>query len=160
MRCTGRPAIDCPTGAVVVLTGVTDYVSDGEFVARLSNGHPLLGEITGSGCMVGTSVATFCGGASMDAESKRQPDASDDARLARGDIFVAAIAGYVFRSPSTSHLPSFHLPGGTADAAFASVLTLRDGFLECLPSPSPRNSLRRGLMSSEVGRSYLRSLTS
>lgn len=80
-------------GAIIVLTGVTDYVSDGTTVVRLSNGHSLLGEITGSGCMVGTSVATFCGGASMAEASKRAPDAQEDAKLVRGDMFVAAIGG-------------------------------------------------------------------
>ncbi|KAI0779860.1 Hydroxyethylthiazole kinase [Fomes fomentarius] len=79
--------------AIIVLTGVTDYVSDGTTVVRLSNGHSLLGEITGSGCMVGTSVATFCGGAAMAEASKRAPDAQEDAKLARGDMFVAAIGG-------------------------------------------------------------------
>jgi thiamine-phosphate diphosphorylase/hydroxyethylthiazole kinase len=43
------------------MTGVHDYITDGRTVLKLSNGHPLLGDITGSGCMVGTAVATFCG---------------------------------------------------------------------------------------------------
>ena len=81
------------TGAIVVLTGVTDYVSDGTTVVRLSNGHPLLGEITGSGCMVGTAVATFCGGVCLAEASKRAADAQEDAKLARGDMLVAAVGG-------------------------------------------------------------------
>ncbi|KAI0633418.1 Hydroxyethylthiazole kinase [Trametes polyzona] len=79
--------------AIIVLTGVTDYVSDGRTVVRLSNGHPLLGKITGSGCMVGTAVATFCGGASMAAASTRSADAPEDAQLVRGDMLVAAVGG-------------------------------------------------------------------
>ncbi|RPD78212.1 Hydroxyethylthiazole kinase [Lentinus tigrinus ALCF2SS1-7] len=79
--------------AIIVLTGVTDYVSDGTTVVRLSNGHPLLGEITGSGCMVGTAVATFCAGASMAEASKRAPEAPEDAKLVRGDMLVAAVGG-------------------------------------------------------------------
>ncbi|EKM54330.1 uncharacterized protein PHACADRAFT_123292 [Phanerochaete carnosa HHB-10118-sp] len=78
---------------IVVLTGVTDWVSDGHAVARLSNGHALLGEITGSGCMVGTAVATFCAGASTAAAAGRAADAEDDGMLVRGDMFVAAIGG-------------------------------------------------------------------
>lgn len=79
---------------IVVLTGVTDWVSDGHAVARLSNGHALLGEITGSGCMVGTAVATFCAGASMAANAARGAGApADDGMLVRGDMFVAAIGG-------------------------------------------------------------------
>ncbi|PIL34226.1 hypothetical protein GSI_03937 [Ganoderma sinense ZZ0214-1] len=79
--------------SIVVLTGVTDYVSDGTTVVRLSNGHPLLGEITGSGCMVGTSVATFCAGASMAEAVNRPSNAAEDAKLVRGDMLVAAIGG-------------------------------------------------------------------
>ena len=86
------------TGSIVVLTGVTDYISDGERVARLSNGHPFLGEITGSGCMVGTAVATFCAGASMAAAAARDAYAdgkaeAEDGRLVRGDMLVAAVGG-------------------------------------------------------------------
>jgi thiamine-phosphate diphosphorylase/hydroxyethylthiazole kinase len=47
------------------MTGVSDYITDGHTVIKLSNGHPLLGDITGSGCMVGTAVATFCGADSI-----------------------------------------------------------------------------------------------
>lgn len=76
-----------------MLTGVTDYVSDGTTVVRLSNGHPLLGEITGSGCMVGTAVATFCAGASTAAAATRSGEEPEDAKLVRGDMLVAAVGG-------------------------------------------------------------------
>ncbi|KAI0695537.1 Hydroxyethylthiazole kinase family-domain-containing protein [Cytidiella melzeri] len=79
--------------SIVVLTGVTDWVSDGNTVVRVSNGHELLGEITGSGCMVGTAVATFCAGASAAANFERSEDAIEDGRLVRGDMLVAAIGG-------------------------------------------------------------------
>lgn len=42
---------------VVMATGETDTVSDGQRTALISNGHPLLTRITGSGCMVGALVA-------------------------------------------------------------------------------------------------------
>ena len=66
-----------------------DYVSDGSVVIRCSNGHRLLGDITGSGCMVGTSVATFCAAARLEAGEA----ATDDGLLVRGDMLVAAAAG-------------------------------------------------------------------
>ena len=43
----------------VAMTGVWDVVSDGERVAYVGNGHPLLAAITGSGCMSTTMVAAF-----------------------------------------------------------------------------------------------------
>lgn len=44
---------------VVVMTGVTDLVSDGERTFAVSNGHELLGRITGSGCVLGTTMASM-----------------------------------------------------------------------------------------------------
>lgn len=82
------------TGSIVVLTGVMDYVSDGTTVVRLSNGHPLLGKITGSGCIVGTAIATFCAGASMAEGEHRLPNLAEDAKLVRGDMLAAAVGGY------------------------------------------------------------------
>ncbi|GJE94913.1 Hydroxyethylthiazole kinase [Phanerochaete sordida] len=78
---------------IVVLTGVVDWVSDGTHVARLANGHALLGAITGSGCMVGTAVAAFCAGASCAAAAARAANAPEDGALVRGDMFLAAVGG-------------------------------------------------------------------
>jgi hydroxyethylthiazole kinase len=45
-------------GAVVAVTGPVDHVSDGAIVVAVSNGHPLLATITGSGCM--STAVTGC----------------------------------------------------------------------------------------------------
>lgn len=74
------------------MTGAVDWVSDGKHVVRLKNGHPLLGEITGSGCVVGTSVATFCGALSIASKAKKQVPLNP---LADGDMFLGTIAGCV-----------------------------------------------------------------
>lgn len=42
---------------VVVMTGRHDYVSDGREVYRISNGHEYLGQVTGTGCVLGTSIS-------------------------------------------------------------------------------------------------------
>ena len=44
---------------VVLMTGKTDYLSDGERTYAIKNGHHYLGSITGSGCTLGTTVAAF-----------------------------------------------------------------------------------------------------
>jgi hydroxyethylthiazole kinase len=46
---------------VVVATGETDYVTDGETIWELRNGHPLLAAITGSGCMATAILGAFVG---------------------------------------------------------------------------------------------------
>jgi hydroxyethylthiazole kinase len=45
-------------GLVASVTGPVDHVSDGEAVVKVSNGHPLLAAITGTGCM--SSAVTGC----------------------------------------------------------------------------------------------------
>ncbi|KAH6712248.1 Hydroxyethylthiazole kinase family-domain-containing protein [Leptodontidium sp. MPI-SDFR-AT-0119] len=44
---------------VVVMTGAVDYISDGERTFAVSNGHELLGRITGSGCVLGTTISVM-----------------------------------------------------------------------------------------------------
>ena len=70
-------------GCIVLLSGPTDYLSDGSTVIRLSNGHELLGQITGAGCVLGTTIAAFCGAASMAASGPREGSLVD------GDMFLA-----------------------------------------------------------------------
>jgi len=42
---------------VVVMTGATDFISDGQRTFAVSNGHEMLGKITGSGCVLGTTIS-------------------------------------------------------------------------------------------------------
>ena len=44
---------------VVTVTGAIDVIADGECLAYVKNGHPLLAAITGSGCMATSLVAAF-----------------------------------------------------------------------------------------------------
>jgi hydroxyethylthiazole kinase len=46
-------------GAVVAQTGPRDFVSDGERVVTVDNGHPWLARVTGTGCMATALVAAF-----------------------------------------------------------------------------------------------------
>jgi hydroxyethylthiazole kinase len=43
----------------VAITGASDYITDGERLAQVDNGHPLLASITGSGCMATSLVGAF-----------------------------------------------------------------------------------------------------
>ena len=43
---------------VVVMTGKIDFLSDGKRTFSIHNGHPFLGSITGSGCTLGTTIAS------------------------------------------------------------------------------------------------------
>ena len=48
-------------GAVVAVTGSTDFVTDGTRTATIGNGHELMGRVTGTGCGASTAVACFVG---------------------------------------------------------------------------------------------------
>ncbi|KAJ3724429.1 thiamine biosynthetic bifunctional enzyme Thi4 [Lentinula raphanica] len=73
---------------VVVMTGKTDYISDGHHVAVLSNGHELLGQITGSGCIAGSCIASYCAVATISEQGE-----DTKGKLALGDLFLGAIGG-------------------------------------------------------------------
>lgn len=78
--------------AIVVMTGKHDYISDGETVLKTSNGVDLLEVITGSGCMTGTIVATFCAAARLHFLASNAA-VENDSQLVQGDHLVGALAG-------------------------------------------------------------------
>lgn len=49
-------------GNVVAVTGALDYVTDGERVLRVANGHPLMTRVTALGCTASAVVAAFLTG--------------------------------------------------------------------------------------------------
>ncbi len=57
---TARSLADS-TGAVVVASGVEDHVATGDGVVQLAAGHERLGEVVGTGCMLGATIAAFAG---------------------------------------------------------------------------------------------------
>nr|WP_277873021.1 hydroxyethylthiazole kinase [Raineyella fluvialis] len=57
MESARRLAAD--TGAVVAVSGPTDYLTDGTRTVALSNGHELMTRVTGVGCSLGALMAGF-----------------------------------------------------------------------------------------------------
>jgi hydroxyethylthiazole kinase len=49
------------TGAVVAITGRTDYVTDGTRIAAIDNGHPMMARVTGLGCTATALIGAFLG---------------------------------------------------------------------------------------------------
>lgn len=47
------------TGAIVVISGQTDYITDGTKLMIVKNGNPLMSRVTGMGCTATAMVATF-----------------------------------------------------------------------------------------------------
>ncbi len=46
-------------GTVLAVTGPTDLITDGEQMIRVSNGHPLMGYVTGTGCAATATIGAF-----------------------------------------------------------------------------------------------------
>ena len=49
--------LDC----IIAITGKTDFVSNGREVYLLDNGHKILADVTGTGCMTTSLIGAFCG---------------------------------------------------------------------------------------------------
>jgi len=90
------------------MTGEKDYISDGLTVVVLENGDPILGKITGSGCMLGSLLATYAGTTSDASSPWTLPkdgsisETSSPLKLfptinpiVKGDLLLAAITGCV-----------------------------------------------------------------
>ncbi|KAF8335747.1 Hydroxyethylthiazole kinase [Cantharellus anzutake] len=78
---------------IVVMTGKDDWISNGESVIKLSNGHHLLPGITASGCIVGSAIATYCGTVNILARRGLAESSASDGRLVLGDMLLGAVAG-------------------------------------------------------------------
>lgn len=80
----------------MVLTGPTDYVSDGKIVVELKNGVSMLGEITGSGCMLGSAIASYCATAVAKSESSNRSFGGEGTLLASvAGVLVLTIAAEI-----------------------------------------------------------------
>jgi len=66
-------------GAVAAVTGPTDHISDGERTIAVSNGHELLGTVSGTGCM-----STAVTGAFLAAKPEEPLEAAAEALVAFG----------------------------------------------------------------------------
>ena len=60
-ECAAARRLAKQTGAIVVMTGKTDIVTDGERLQRVYNGHEILRAITGAGCQLSAMLGAFAG---------------------------------------------------------------------------------------------------
>ena len=55
------PALAKEHNCVVVISGSRDIISDGKRTVAILNGHPAMANVTGTGCMSASLIASFCG---------------------------------------------------------------------------------------------------
>ncbi|CAK7274126.1 thiamine biosynthetic bifunctional enzyme [Sporothrix epigloea] len=102
---------------VVVLTGAIDYVSDsrGVRVAEVADGHPILGEVTGTGCCLGTVLsATVAAAANLRRADKEGNTGDGEQGAEEIDTFTAVLAGmalYERAAARAAVMPSVSGPG-------------------------------------------------
>jgi hydroxyethylthiazole kinase len=48
-------------GCVIAITGKRDIIAQGDRVCHIDNGHAILSQVTGTGCMATSLIACFCG---------------------------------------------------------------------------------------------------
>ncbi|SPF33361.1 Hydroxyethylthiazole kinase [Candidatus Desulfosporosinus infrequens] len=107
---------------VIAITGKTDVVSDGREVCLLDNGHRILADVTGTGCMTTSLVGTYCG--------------------ATKDYFTAAVAGII----------SMGLAGESAQASLRhgeGIGTFRVRLLDSIYNLTPETLAEEGKISYE-----------
>ncbi len=109
---------------VVVLTGEVDYVSDaaGERLVAVAEGHPVLGQVTGMGCCLGTVLS-----AAVAAVETAQLD-GDPLSAADYDTFSAVIAGMLLFERAAVRavaLPSVSGPGSFVPAFLDELASCR-----------------------------------
>lgn len=69
------------TGAVVVMTGATDLIAEGDRVCLVKNGHPMMNRITGAGCMLDGVLAAVVAADCMMADCKAADNQAADCMM-------------------------------------------------------------------------------
>lgn len=82
------------TGAVIVITGPQDLIADEKRTCLIDNGVPMLGQVTGTGCMLDGIIAAFlaAGSADMGEQQHRQKVDTGEQRFWQ-TVYAVAAAG-------------------------------------------------------------------
>ena len=83
-------------GAVVSISGQTDYITDGKQVDQISNGHHLMGKVTGTGCTATALIAAFA------SVNSNYQDAAGEAMAVMG--IAGEMAGEKADAPGTFYV--------------------------------------------------------
>jgi hydroxyethylthiazole kinase len=104
-------ALAADRDCTVVITGKEDIVTNGHKTYIIKNGHPLMADVVGTGCMAASAIGTFCA-------VEKNYTAAAAAGLACYEA-AAEIAAGISKGPGTFKENMFdaayHLDGGTAD---------------------------------------------
>ena len=105
-------------GCVAAVTGVVDLVTDGRRTARISNGHAMMGLVTGTGCMASAITGAF---AAVQA---------DPFLAAAGALVAFGLAGEMAAEISGEKPGTFHVELYNALAALTPEVTAERAKIE------------------------------
>ena len=116
---------------IILMTGATDYLSDGTTVLAIHNGHPYLGNITGSGCALGSVIASFLASARDLADQHRDTSSLSSSYLTAtlAAILLYSIAAEIAVQQQPGSRLAVHGPGSFIPAFIDALyhLTHNDG---------------------------------
>jgi hydroxyethylthiazole kinase len=107
------------TGMTVVISGAVDIVTDGKRTLLVENGHPMMGSVSGTGCMAASVTGVFA------AESKDMVLASAAALAAFGIAGERAASGS--RGPASFRTALFDEMAALTPADLAAGARIRKG---------------------------------
>lgn len=101
---------------VILMTGKVDLLSDGRRTYAISNGDPILGDVTGTGCTLGTTIAAFAA-----VEKKRDKEGKG------GDMLLATLAAcLVFEIAAERAAERSRGPGSFVPAFIDEIYEFRE----------------------------------
>jgi len=100
---------------VILMTGKVDVLSDGKRTYAISNGDAMLGEVTGTGCTLGTTIGAFAA-----VEKRRDKEGKG------GDMLLATLAAcIVFEIAAERAAKKVNGPGGFVPMFIDEIYGLR-----------------------------------
>ncbi|WP_276252640.1 hydroxyethylthiazole kinase [Halomontanus rarus] len=132
---TARALADA-TGATVVASGVDDIVADSESAVRVSVGHELMGEVVGTGCLLGATVAVFCGALELEGEGEGEGESEGEGTDGVEDDITAALHAAL----------AYGIAGERAtDGEYEGPASYRISFLDSIAGFTPQRAIEMDL---------------
>jgi thiamine-phosphate diphosphorylase/hydroxyethylthiazole kinase len=108
---------------IVVMTGKTDFVSDGCSTYAISNGHEYLGMVTGTGCVLGTTISAMI--AVCDSSNNIDFDDKDKDKKNKLKKVIAGILLFEIAAEIAAERPDVQGPGTFVPAFIDTLSQLR-----------------------------------
>ncbi|CAI6334755.1 unnamed protein product [Periconia digitata] len=107
----------------ILMTGSTDYLSDGTSTVAIKNGHAYLGSITGTGCTLGTAISAYLAASNSSASP-------EELKVDSFTAVLAAILHFEIAAEDAAQKASVEGPGTFVPAFLDSLYKIRMDVVE------------------------------